>query len=216
MKKVYSPGCALLIYKPELARKISDTLNRDNAVPNHTVCCRHAPGLDRGTQVVNTCAGCDRRFRELYEGVTTVSLWEVLARDEVFNFPDYGGRKMSVHDACPTRTEERVHDAVRVLLKRMNIEIVEPEQTRTKAFCCGDSCYGSLPLEKVKERMKVRADTMPCEEVVVYCISCVKSMHIGGKKPRYLADLLFGEETLPGECEPDTWHSQLQAFIDAH
>ena len=39
---------------------------------------------------------------------------------------------------------------------------------------------------------------MPAEDVVVYCVSCAKAMFIGGKRPRYLVDLLFGEATVPG------------------
>jgi len=57
---------------------------------------------------------------------------------------------------------------------------------------------------------------MPREDVVVYCVSCVKAMHIGGKRPRYLVDLLFGEETGPGVFEPVAWHAQLDEFIEAH
>ena len=57
---------------------------------------------------------------------------------------------------------------------------------------------------------------MPEEDVVVYCVSCIQSMHIGGKKPRYLVDLLFGEETLPGFSDPDLWHADLDRFIGLH
>lgn len=124
--------------------------------------------------------------------------------------------KMSVHDACPTRTEERVHSAIRKLLERMNIQIIEPENTRTKAICCGDSYYGTLPVELVKEKMKKRSNEMPCEDVVVYCVSCIKAMHIGNKKPRYIVDLLYGEETVSGTFEPVAWHNELQKFIDGH
>jgi Fe-S oxidoreductase len=166
--------------------------------------------------VINTCAGCDRRYRELYAGVTTVSLWERLAVDDTFDFPDYGGARMAVHDACPTRTEERVHVAVRTLLERMNIAVVEPKATRTKAVCCGDSFYGELPDDRVRALMARRAESMPCDDVVVYCVSCVKSMHNGGKTPRYLVDLLFAEETSPGVFEPSEWHRQLEEFIAAH
>lgn len=124
--------------------------------------------------------------------------------------------EMTIHDACPTRTETRVHSAIRMLLKKMNIKIVEPKNTGTKATCCGDSFYGVLPVEQVKDQMKKRASEMPCENVTVYCISCIKSMHIGGKKPRYIIDLLFGEETKVGTFEPDAWHDELQKFIDGH
>jgi len=52
--------------------------------------------------------------------------------------------------------------------------------------------------------------------VVVYCVSCVKAMAIGGKRPRYLVDLLFGEETVPGVHEPGAWHALLEGFIAEH
>lgn len=77
----------------------------------------------------------------------------------------------------------------------MNIEIVETENHGTKSICCGDDFYGKIPLDKVHELMKKRAQSMPTEEVVVYCVSYIKSMYIGGKKPRHILDLLFGEET---------------------
>jgi len=217
MKQVYAPGCALMIYKPALAKKILELLNQDlNVITEHLICCRHEPNLESGTRVINTCAGCDRRYRELYEGISTISLWEILAESETFPFPDYNGMEMSIHDACPTRTEERVHSSIRKLLERMNIRIIEPKHTRTKAVCCGDSFYGILPLPEIKEQMKKRADEMPCDNVVVYCVSCIKAMYIGGKKPRYIIDLLYRQTTGIGIFETDAWHDELKTFIDAH
>lgn len=216
MNQVFAPGCALMMVKPQLAQQLLQYLNRYEPVPMHSICCRHEPGLPEGTQVINVCAGCDRRFRELYEGISTISLWELLAASTTFPFPDYGGAEMSILDACPTRTETRVHDAVRALLARMNIKVIEPKNTRTTGTCCGDSFYSVLPVEKVKEQMAKRASEMPREDVAVYCVSCVKAMHIGGKRPRYLVDLLFGEETEIGTFEPDAWHGELQAYIDEH
>lgn len=217
VEHVYAPGCALMVYKPHLARQVLAHLSAsEGGSAQHLTCCRNDPGLPAGTCVINTCAGCDRRYRESHEGISTISLWEVLAGSDTFPFPDYAGAEMSVHDACPTRTEPRVQDAVRRLLERMNIRAVEPERTRGSAVCCGDDFFGKLPLEQVKERMRLRADSMPREDVVVYCVSCVKAMHIGGKRPRYLVDLLFGEETDPGIFEPVAWHAQLDEFIEAH
>jgi len=217
MEQVYAPGCALMIYKPELAGKILEFLKRDSHnISNYIMCCRREPTLEKETQIINTCAGCDRRYRELYEGITTASIWEILAESKVFPFPDYKGMEMTIHDACPTRSEERVHTAIRKLLSRMNIRIIEPKNTRTKSICCGDSFYGTLPIEQVKAQMKKRSDEMPCDYVVVYCVSCIKAMHIGGKKPRYIVDLLFEEDTEIGTFEPDAWHSELQRFIDEH
>lgn len=110
MNQVYAPGCELLIYKPEFAAKILEMLNKDfGDIPEHLICCRHNPGLESGTQIISTCSGCDRRYRELYDG-----------------------------------------------------------------------------------------------------------LYIGGKKPRYILDPLFGEETEIGIFEPDAWHAELQKFIEKH
>lgn len=217
MPSVFAPGCALLIYKPELAKKMLAFLTSEAAdIVEHTTCCRHQPHLPAGTRVINTCAGCDKRYRELYAGISTVSFWELLADSDSFPFPDYQQQQMTIADACPTRDQQRVHSAIRRLLQRMNIELVEPEQTGAEAICCGDSFYGELPVAQVKQQMKRRAAQMPVDNVIVYCVSCIKALHIGGKQPRYLVDLLFGEQTDPGTFEPELWHAELDRFIAAH
>jgi len=217
MKRVFAPGCALMIYKPQLAEKMLEFLNESlGNVDEHLICCRHEPHLPTGTQVINTCAGCDKRYRELYAGVTTVSLWEALMSSESFPFPDYKGQKMTILDACPTRDQKRIHTAIRSLLTRMNIRIVEPAKTKMKGTCCGDSFYGVLELEQVNEQMTRRATEMPTDDVVVYCVSCCKAMQIGGKRPRYMVDLLVGEDTDRGISDLDEWHAQLDKFIEEH
>lgn len=217
MNQVFAPGCAMMIYKPQHGARLLELLRTDlGDIREHLTCCRHQPALPPGTSIINTCAGCDRRYRELYAGITTVSLWEVLAQSGTFPFPDYAGSKMAVLDACPTRDQERVHNAVRTLLHKMNITVVEPASTRTAGTCCGDSFYGVLPTDEVKQRMQKRAAEMPVQDVAVYCVSCCKAMHIGGKTPRYLVDLLLGEPTEPGTFEPDEWHAELDKFINEH
>jgi hypothetical protein len=64
--------------------------------------------------------------------------------------------------------------------------------------------------------MKEKAVEMPLDDIIVYCVSCSKSMFIGGKRPRYLVDLLFAEDTIPKTYNPDQWHKELDDFIDSH
>ncbi len=212
----FNPGCALSLYKPEAERRIFG-YQQANAphLMLHKACCRHHPGLDRGT-IINVCAGCDRRFRSMYDGIDTISLWEVLDRLDNFPFPDYGGATMSVHDPCPVRGRPDVHTAVRNILRKMNIRIVEVAASGSKSICCGDTFYGLIPEDKIHGLMRKRAQSMPCEDVVVYCVSCVKAMHIGGKRARHLIDLLLGEDTEPQEYRTRVWHEQLEAYIGDH
>lgn len=217
---VFSPGCAMFLYKPELADKLWNALKLEpdfDRTPLYGLCCHNPPDtLPAGTRVINVCSGCDRRYRSLYEGISTKSLWEILAESQIFQFPDYGGAEITIHDTCPTRTQERVTSAVRTLLNRMNFKLIEPENTKENGSCCGDNFYKHIPTPEVLKKMKARASEMPCDDVAVYCVSCIKSIHNGGKNPRHLADLLFSEETVAGETDPDIWHEQLDVFIASH
>ena len=66
------------------------------------------------------------------------------------------------------------------------------------------------------ELQKKRATQMPCQDVVVYCVSCMKSMAVGGKTPHYLVDLLFDAPSIPGETDLDRYHGAMNCYIDAH
>lgn len=214
---VFAPGCALMLYKPDLAAKTHSILNENlGKMPELKTCCKRDPGHLTKTTIINVCPGCDKRYGNDYINTSTVSLWEILAESDFFSFPDYNGLSMSILDACPTSDRERVHIAIRKILHRMNIKLIEPEKTRTKSICCGDSFYEVLPNEKVKELMVKRASEMPLNDVVVYCISCIKAIYIGKKRPRYLLDLLFSEETIPGTFDPDEWHKELRDYIEKH
>lgn len=110
--RVFAPGCALMLYKPHLAEKLNVILNKHlGPMDNLLTCCKHEPQVENPTEIINICPGCDKRFTNDYEHTTTISLWEILAVSDFFPFPDYGGREMTILDACPTRekADEETH-----------------------------------------------------------------------------------------------------------
>ena len=216
-RKVFAPGCAMMLYKPDLARKIHAMLNAEiGEMDVLSTCCKHDPGHTVPTEIINVCPGCDKRYGNSYAHTTTISLWELLAKSETFQFPDYGGEAMTILDACPTREKQHVHEAIRTLIGRMNIRLVEPTNTRTRSTCCGDSFYPQLPVPAVNDLMKKRAAEMPLEDVIVYCVSCIQSIAIGGKKSRYLPDLLMGLGTEARAQGTEEWHRELEEYIERH
>ena len=64
--------------------------------------------------------------------------------------------------------------------------------------------------------MKKRMNEMPVDDVVVYCVSCIQSVGIGGKNPRYLPDLLMGMGTTMKVRPTDVWHAELDEYIEKH
>lgn len=214
---VFAPGCALLLYKPGLAGKLlAHLVSRLGPLELFSACCHHTPEVPLGASVITVCPGCERRYRQNYAEPLSVSLWEMLLTDGRFPFPDYHGEKMTIIDACPTRDQGRIHDAVRALAEKMNIVLREPANTREKGTCCGDSFYGALPTDQVIGQMTAKGEKMPAGDILVYCVSCAKSMFVAGRRPRYLVDLLFNEETVPGTIHPDAWHGELDAFMAGH
>lgn len=216
-KCYFNPGCALSVYKPHLEEKILEILNKYfGKVQIHNICCHHDPRLPEGATIINNCAGCDRRYRTLYKGIKTISIWEILDGIENLPLPDYIGKCVSVHDSCSYRQKPQVHFAVRSLLKKMNIDIIESKYSGTESICCGDNFYPKISMEKISEFQKMRASQMPCKDVVVYCVSCIKSMTIGGKIAHHMADLLLNETTEPQELKIDVYHETLNNYIEKH
>lgn len=210
---LYAPGCALTVYKPHLAEKLK-TYAEQLYGPMETLhtCCFHSPQLKPGTCILTPCTTCVQRYTHPYPDTSSVFLLSVLAESTDFPFPDYHGVTMSIQDTCSARTRPEMLHTIRRLLERMHITIVEPQSTGARAKCCGQTFYGRLDTEKVEALMKKRADEMPCEEVVVYCASCITSMRVGSKRPRYILDLLFGEPTAPEHLSADSWNRRLLDF----
>ena len=213
----FAPGCALMIYKPGLARKIHQLLNEKlGKVDLLTTCCKHDPHLPPDSKVINVCPGCDKHFGKDFKGVSTISLWEVINENDFFVYPDYKERKMSIIDACPTREKDSLQDAIRNLLLKMKISLIEPKNTRRESTCCGDIYYGAMPTTEVKRFMIEKSSEMPANEIVVHCVFCIMAVFNGRKNPKYLADLLFNEETAVKTFDLDQWHNKLDDYIDRH
>lgn len=216
-KCYFNPGCAMSLYKPDLPKNMLKLLqDYFGSVKLHDICCRHDPQLEADSTIINNCAGCDRRFRSLYKGINTISYWEVIDSIPDVLLPNHSGLKVSIHDSCGYRHKPRVHRAIRNLLIKMNIEIVEAQFCGTNSVCCGDNFYGAVSNEEVEKRIKMRAEQFPCDNVVVYCIGCVRAMISGGKTPLYLPDLLLGRITEPMPDTLDEYHSKLEEYIERH
>lgn len=214
-KCYFNPGCAMTTHDIENEQIIYQILNENfGQVKMHNRCCRHEPNLPEGSVIINNCAGCDRRFRSLYKGIDTISLWEILDSIDTLKLPDYSGLKVSIQDPCSYRPKPQVHTAVRNLLKKMNIEIEEAKSHGMSSICCGDNFYPKLAIEEVNELQKKRASEMPCDDVVVYCVSCLKSMTIGEKQGFHLMDLILNKKSFAGETNLELYHAELKDYIE--
>lgn len=208
---IYYPSCNFAISSPQTAKKVREYLKEKMDIAK---CCkidqRKFNEEDIGIYVCQACRG------QIENQVNTMSLWQYLDQLDDFKFPDYHGQKMYLQDCWRDRNHPEIHQAVRSLLKKMNIDIIESKYSGTESICCGDNFYPKISIEKISEFQKMRASQMPCKDVVVYCVSCIKSMTIGGKIAHHMADLLLNETTDPQELKIDVYHETLNSYIEKH
>ena len=218
MKYLYAPGCVLMCYKPTLSDRLKNTVNNyyGETTDLLTCCFRVAISDLDEVCIITPCTTCHQNYQKKFPKAKLVWFLEELAESETFDFPDYGGAEMSVQDTCSARSDERYLQTIRRLLERMNIRLVEPKATGKKAKCCGQILYEKVPLAKVEDYMKKRAGEMPVTDVVVYCASCIQAMSVGGRRPRYILDLLFNEPTVVVGHGVADWNDSLRLFRDTH
>ena len=194
MKTLFAPGCALNKYKPELISEITRFLTDASIIDGvYLTCCKSEEAIEGDITLITCCPGCSHKFETRYPDAHIVSLWKILL-DTDFPFPDYKGERMSIHDSCHARhrNSSEMQDSARLLCRKMNIELIEPEYTRDDARCCGGSA-GSY--EERKTMAMRRAAEFSEKNVVVYCTGCTRSFSITDVAPRHLFDLLFKEPT---------------------
>ena len=194
MKTLFAPGCALNKYKPELISEITRFLTDASIIDGvYLTCCKSEETIEGDVTLIVCCPGCSHKFETRYPNACVLSLWKVLL-DTDFPFPDYQGERMSIHDSCHARqrNSSEMQDSARLLCRKMNIELVEPENTRDEAGCCGGS---AADYETRKAMAMRRAAEFSEKNVVVYCTGCTRSFSITDVAPRHLLDLLFGEAT---------------------
>lgn len=215
MSVVYFPSCKLTAQYKESAVLAREYVSRTFGV-KPVGCCRpgHKKLTGEDTALV-WCNNCANIIEENSEAQIKF-LWEVIDEDETFVFPDYKGRKMTVQDCWLAADRPQVHRAVRSLMKKMNIDVVElPENGENTRFCgdllgtCkpdnarlvpgryvekGSGMFLALSDEKKKIWIDDYCRRIPTEEVVCYCLSCEKALKSGGKEAKHIFELLFPPE----------------------
>lgn len=166
--------------------------------------------------MVYLCHNCRNIFLEQLPEVPTKSLWELVLEDNSFPFPDYHGETIAVQDCWRSYDNRAEQDAVRTLLQKMNINIVELPENHEKTNFCGHSLYQPAPVRNLKlapkryvenaadkflphtdeEKRQLMEDycqTIPTDKVIAYCHYCIDGLKLGGKNAVHLAELLFPE-----------------------
>lgn len=175
----------------------------------------HSHRFGEGDTVVNICHNCSAVIEEQWPEVKRLSLWELILSDDQFQYPDYHGEAMTLQDCWRSYDHGEEQEAVRQLLRKMNISIVELPENRAATRFCGTSLYRPAPPRNLKlaphrfvdhaeglfvphtpqEQQQLMRDhclQITTPKVVTYCHYCSEGIQLGGKTEMHLVSLLFG------------------------
>lgn len=218
MARIFFPGCKIKARYPEASKKLAEAVVAYGFADKITGCCRkHHQELSPEDEAVTVCANCMAMIDEDAENDAMISVWELMDQTPGLPLPDYGGLTVAVQDCGRSYDRTEVQDAVRSLLAKMNLNVVESYDAREKSTFCGASFMAEAPEqdarfaprryvedatkrgifvplseEEVLARLKTHADKIPAKDVVVYCTACDAGLEVGGKHPVNLIELVFG------------------------
>ncbi len=149
-------------------------------------------------QIVTTCAGCYKTFKELYpkhvplNGVKIVHAIEYidqLVESGKVKFKDGTPMKVAYHDPCDLGRHLNIFEPPRNLLKKVpGVTLIEFKNNRLLAKCCGgggglkafnNELSGEIAYHRALEALDVGADT-----IVSACPACKSNLNLAAAKIR--------------------------------
>ena len=214
MSMVFFPSCKIKARYPYASARLRELL--EEKYDMKTVgCCKadHGKTTADNTAVV-ICNNCGAIVEESGNAGMPVFVWELIDSMEDFEFPDYHGERMALQDCWRAYDRREVQDAIRSIMRKMNIDIEElPENYEKTRFCGADlmepctavekrfaprrydaeggHMYKPMDPEAQDKALREHCRTIESDKVVCYCLACYDGLERGGKKAIHLIDLLF-------------------------
>lgn len=211
---MFFPSCKIKAAFPRESALLSAYLEKRWGIQT-TACCRiNRSKLTQQDTAVVVCHTCASILEESSAAGQVIYAWQLIAQDDSFPFPDYGGEAITLQDCYMARERREVQAAVRSLLKKMNFNIVELEVKGPEADFCGlrvqeplednkrlaPKHYGAagaftpLPEAEQQKAWQQQVAKYKTARAVTYCGACRRAMLKGGAQAVHLLELLFPEK----------------------
>jgi len=141
-------------------------------------------------KVIFTCAGCYKMFKKVYPKYTNIDfevkhMVEEIAEKSPKMKPMK--RKITYHDPCHLGRHVGIYDEPRKVIKSMpEAELVEMEQTKATAMCCGGgggvrAAFPDWAKEIASKRIE-QAESVNADLILTTCPFCVTNLSSGKDK----------------------------------
>ena len=194
---VFFPGCALSGTRSEKVILVYQKMKERTPSLGIVLDCCMKPSHDLGREehftamfeemreylasrgireVLVACPNCYRMFSRYGAGLSTKSIYECLAGDEL-SLKSGGAGEVTIHDPCAVRFEAPVQDAVRTLLGEQGFNISEMPHSGARTLCCGEGgAVACLVPDFAANWGRLRRKEALGRKVVTYCAGCAGSL----------------------------------------
>ena len=214
MARVFFPSCKIKADFPAESEDVRRYLEEQHGVTT-TGCCKPCrTQLTDADQAVVICNNCAAIVEESSAAPTLTYVWELIDQDTNFPFPDHSGMQVTVQDCWAARERRSMQEAIRSLLRKMNVTIVEQEEDFDKTRFHGHAllapCFpgnakliprryenGNSPMftpmtgEEQHAYFQRHAQKLPTEKAVCSCKYCRDGIDACGKTGVHILQLLF-------------------------
>lgn len=212
---VFFPGCTLPGTSPEVTLGLFQDLRKTIPALGMVLDCCTKPSHDLGRQahfnavfgelvdylvghgvkrVLVACPNCYKIFRQYGNGLSVCTVYETIHANGFKARIPNNGLEVSVHDPCTVRSETQVHQAVRGLLSRLGITVVEMKHRGRHTLCCGEGgMVGFVKPSLAEGWANIREQETANRTMVAYCAGCTGFL---GRVAQtvHIADLLYRPE----------------------
>lgn len=206
--QIFFPSCNFTKASPQTAKNVRDYFKERTPVAG---CClydkKEYTDQDVGLVLCQACRG------QLESKIQIKTIWEYFDEDPNFVFPNYNHQKMNLQDCFRDKDHPEVHQAVRNILKKMNIDVIEIENNKENSTFCGTLHFHTnnpIILNLMEQYPDTKLSKMPEEiqaqimqeyvksydldyPVICDCNRCLKGVNMGGAKGIHLLDLIMGK-----------------------
>lgn len=219
MARKYFPGCKIKRRYPEASKWLEEQITARGYADEVEGCCRiNHQKLTQDDTAVCICNNCMAMIDEDADNGSSDNIWVLIDSDPDFPLPDYSGKKMGIQDCGRAYDREDVQDAIRSLMRKMNIEVVELPDSRKRSIFCGTSFLMDAPKQDLgfapkrygeiadkrgyftgddpevfHDKMVEHCSHIEPDEVVCYCTACDAGLEEGGKDAINIIELISGK-----------------------
>ena len=142
--KYYFPSCKFTQMRPETSEKVKRFM--DSKGVRVVGCCRPGHKALSGWNdiAITICETCSIIIGENRPAAKVISLYEFIDGLPDFPFPDYKGERITLQDCYRAKAKETEKAAVRSVLRKMNVEIVELSGTEEEINFDGSFLFGPM------------------------------------------------------------------------